>query len=140
MDDGLENTALISLFTGEGWCGNVLLTDPVGSDFERKCNQPITRTSLNEIRNAAERALVNPLFGKVTVTVSNPKSYHLIITIVIEPPGKSATTLQLFRSGGPWYFQTVDPAYVKAYNAPPTAPGSYGLLDQDFVLDESILL
>lgn len=134
MDDGLENLVLISLFSGKTWCGDTLIGQQIGSDFEEKCGQPVTRTSLNEIRNAAELALKNPLFGKVIVTVSNPQSYRLLVKIVIQPPGKTPLTLSLFRSGGAWYYQSVDPAYRKIVDLP--IPYK---LNTDFILNESTL-
>lgn len=98
MDEGLENYVFISLFTGLGWCGNVLLQEPIGSDFEAICNQPITRAALNDIRLAAERALSGRVLGKVNVTVSNPQSNRLLLTV--NPAG-----LVLSRENGRWYFQ-----------------------------------
>jgi phage gp46-like protein len=108
MDDGLENLALISLFTSPGWCGNRLLKMPIGSDFERTCNQPITRQSLNSIRNAAERALNTPVFGQVTVTVANPVGHRLEITARIERGGRE---LRLTRNGQNWEFQSQQTGY-----------------------------
>lgn len=110
LDRGLENLVLISLFTGPDWCGNSLLADPVGSDFEQVCNQPITRSSINQIRNSAERALADSLFGPITVDVSNPTGYRLDINILIE---RSNTSIRLTRDGGAWYYQTTDPSYRK---------------------------
>jgi hypothetical protein len=105
MDDGLENLALISLFTSPGWCGNELLKTPIGSDFEMACNQPITRQALNQIQNAAERALKHEAFGRVTVTVLNPAGHRLEITARIEPPGKNPQEIRLTRNGQNWQHQ-----------------------------------
>lgn len=113
MDRGLENAALISLFTRKGWCGNKLLTLPIGSDFEEECNKPITRSSLNRIRQAAEAALRDPAFGRVTVTVTNPTGHRLSVAIRIEPPGKQPLDLTLNKHGENWQSQANDPAYVK---------------------------
>jgi hypothetical protein len=110
MDRGLENLAFISLFTSPGWCGNAVLSVPIGSDFEQACNQPITRTALNRIRSAAERALSNPLFGRVVATVENPTGQNLRVTIRIERGG---LTLTLTRSNSAWHFQASDPAHAK---------------------------
>ena len=116
MDRGLENLALISLFTSPGWAGNLLVKSAIGSDFENVCNQPITRQALNDIRNAAERALNNPAFGRIAVTVSNPAGYRLEIYIRIEPPGENPQTIQLTRNGENWSFQATDPAYKRVKN------------------------
>ena len=114
MDAGLENLALISLFTRQGWSGNVLLTDPdqkIGSDFEVAAEQPITLSALNDIRNAAEKAMDNQAFGTVTATVTNPVNDVLDITILIDPPAANPGQLRLTREGGNWLLQSIDPAY-----------------------------
>ena len=113
MDRGLENLALISLFTGRGWVGNVLFSDidqQIGSDFEEAAKQPITLTMLNDVAQAAERALDNPAFGNVIVTVENPSSNRLNVTILIEPPGQDSRTLILSRNGDNWIAQKIEPA------------------------------
>lgn len=98
MDGGLENQVLIALFTSPGWCGNALLDYPVGSDFEIACNQPITRSVLNTIRNAAERALASPKFGQPQVTVRNPVGRRLEVSIILEPNA----SLLLVKDGQQW--------------------------------------
>jgi len=110
LDRGLENMALISLFTRNGWAGNNLLNTPIGSNFEEAVDQPITRRALNEIRDAAEKALDSPLFGTVTATVRNPTGHRLKISIYIERLGAQ---IELTREGGPWAYQSTDPAYRK---------------------------
>lgn len=117
MDRGLENLALISLFTRQGWPGNDLLRDPgerVGSDFEEATEQPITLQALNDIRDAAEKALINPAFGRVTVVVENPNSYRLNITVRLEPPGRDIKTLLISKNGLNWVAQSLDPAHGRA--------------------------
>ena len=114
MDDGLENLALISLFTQEGWAGNDLFNDTdqkIGSGFELSTQQPITLQALNDIRQAGENALKNPVFGQVTVTVENPNSYRLNITFRIEPPGQDVKKLLVTKNGLNWTAQSLDPAY-----------------------------
>lgn len=116
MDQGLENLALISLFTSPGWSGNTLFQDAnqkISSDFEIVARQPITVTMLNDLRQAAERALINPAFGNITVVVSNPNSYRLNVLITIEPPGQDVQTLLLTRNGENWLLQNSNPAYPK---------------------------
>ena len=113
MDRGLENLALISLFTKNGWVGTVLFSDinqQIGSDFEEAVNQPITLTMLNDVAQAAERALVNPAFGNVVVTVENPNSSRLKVTILIQPPGQDSMVLILSRNGDNWISQKEEPA------------------------------
>ena len=113
MDRGLENLALISLFTGRGWAGNVLFPDinqQIGSDFEEAANQPITLSMLNDVAQAAEKALDNPAFGNVIVTVENPNSSRLKVTILIQPPGQDSKVLILSRNGDNWIAQKLEPA------------------------------
>jgi phage gp46-like protein len=104
LDHGLENLVLISLFSAPGWVGNRFMVREIGSDFEEACNQPITRQSLERIRNAAERALALTILGKVTVEVSNPNSYRLDVRV---------GSVCLTRNNGTWSFQANDPAYRK---------------------------
>ena len=113
MDRGLENLALISLFTSRGWVGNTLFSDidqQIGSDFEDAAKQPITLSMLNDVAQAAERALVNPAFGNVIVTVENPNSNRLNVTILIQPPGQDSMVLILNRNGDNWIAQKLEPA------------------------------
>ena len=107
-DRGLENLALISLFTRPGWVGNQIVKTPIGSDFEEAASQPITRRSINQVRDAAIKALDDPLFGTVRVEVRNPNGYRLNVDILIQRTG---ATLQLSREGGVWFYQTTEPAY-----------------------------
>jgi len=114
IDDGLENLALISLFTSPGWCGNKFLSVKIGSDFEAECNKPITRSQLNRIRTAAERALKCDAFGRVTVTVRNPVGHRLEVVALLEQTGRE---LVLTRIGQSWQFQATNPAYLKSDNS-----------------------
>jgi phage gp46-like protein len=132
MDKGLENQALISLFTSPGWCGNRFLKTPIGSDFEQVCNQPITIQSLSKVRNSGERALAGPAFSPVTVTVRNPAGHRLEVNALL---GRSGTALAMTRNGQNWEFQGSDPAYTSvAPRVPPRA-----VLDVTAILDDSIL-
>ena len=122
MDPGLENLALISLFTAPGWCGNRFVNSysQIGSDFEYLCRQPITRSSLNQIKNAAVLALSDPAFGSVAVTVSNPDGNNLKVLIQIHPPGGTVQELTLQRSGGNWLAQGRTPVYPRINPPLPT--------------------
>jgi len=113
MDKGIENLALISLFTRQGWAGNTLFTDPnqkIGSDFIDASLEPITLTSLNNVRDAALKALDSPLFGEVEIEVSNPTSYQLKVDITIKPPGEDPQSIILLKNGINWISQATDPA------------------------------
>lgn len=112
MDTGLENQAIISLFTDGPWPGNDLFknTDQkIGSRFEEAARQPVTLTMLNDVREAAEEALKNPIFGKVSVVVENPNFYRLNVEITIEPPGQDVIKLILEKNGLNWINQNLDP-------------------------------
>lgn len=114
MDQGLENLALISLFTKKGWAGNAFIADPdkkIDSDFEETANQPVTLTSLNDIAMSGERALKNPAFGKITVETSNPNSHRIDVILTIEAPGQDISTLILTKNGQNWINQNLNPAH-----------------------------
>lgn len=113
MDQGIENFILISLFSAEGWAGNALIDDPdkkIGSDFEESTKGPITLSKLNDIRQAAERALQNPTLGMVTVNVTNPRADDIRVEIIVEPPGQDVATLIITRDGQLWLNQAINPA------------------------------
>jgi hypothetical protein len=100
MEKGLENHALISLFTKEGWCGNVFLPkeNHVGSDFEETCAGSITLSKLTDIEDSAVRSLASKAFQKVDAQVRNPRSDNLSVQAFVGPGG----ALSLSREGGLW--------------------------------------
>jgi len=113
MDQGLENMVLISLFTSPGWPGNALFDNPdekIGSDFEQSALAAINLDTLNRIRNAAERALTDPIFGDVTVEVTNPVSHRIDVKILIKPPGSDVFQLLIQKNGLNWVAQIENPA------------------------------
>ena len=113
MDQGVENQALIALFTTRGWAGNTLFTNPdqkIGSDFVEASRQAITLTSLNNIRDVALKALQAPIFGDIEVEVTNPTSYQIKTEIEIKPPGEDPQTIILLKNGINWVLQGTDPA------------------------------
>ena len=108
MDPGLVNMVLISLFTAPGWAGNDLFDDPekkIGSDFLSAAQQPITLTALNDIRDAAQKALESDILGKVTITVTNPNGFRIDVLIKIEPPGADTGVLIISKNGLNWQAQ-----------------------------------
>jgi len=100
MERGLENQAFISLFTKEGWCGNVFLPpeNRVGSDYEDTCAGSITLAKLADIENSAVRAMTSKAFPLVDATAHNPKSDHLHVEINVKGGG----VLSLSREGALW--------------------------------------
>jgi hypothetical protein len=111
MDTGVENTALISLFTKPGWAGNIFAPpeNHIGSDFEDTCRGSITLQRLNDIENAAERALTSKTFPQVDIDVVNVSQDNLKVNAAISPGG----ALSLVREGALWKNQASNPAYRK---------------------------
>jgi len=120
MDQGIENAAMISLFTEPNWCGNIFFQDPnekIGSQYLEKARQPITLASLNDTRSAAENALSwmtrSGIASKIAAVVNNPRTNWLQSVILIQPPGRDLDILLVKKNGSNWISQKLDPAYLK---------------------------
>lgn len=120
MDRGLENAALISLHTREGWAGNVFFRSPaeqIGSQYENRLQDPITLKAFNNVRNAATKALQWMIDEKaassIDVSVSNPTGKKVQTAVLIKPPSRDPLVLLLTKNGLNWIAQTVDPAYLR---------------------------
>lgn len=117
MDEGIENQAIISLFTAEGWAGNALFQDPnqkIGSGrFLKAASQPITLKSLIDMEQGAVADLASPIFGRVTAEAYNPSSDKTITEITIRPPGQDSKTIILTRNGVNWQAQALNPAHER---------------------------
>lgn len=118
LDRGLENAAILSLFTSENWVGNALTDvadEKIGSDFEESMKSPLNLTGLNARKQAAESALKwmksKGLARDIDVTVSNPSGSIVIVRIVITPPQGENVNLTLENFGPNWKFQREDPAH-----------------------------
>ncbi len=112
MDQGLENQALISLFTRKGWCGNFYLdqTQQIGSDFLSTASGDLTLKSVtSDIPQAALLALASDLLPDISVAVVNPNGWDLQITITLDP----GTALVLDRRGMLWKAQAQNPASAR---------------------------
>lgn len=127
MDTGLENAAMISLFTEEGWAGNRFLKgrgEAIGSNFEKVAKDvSVTVTSFEAKATAARQALSwmisTGLAGKVETEWRNPSRDLYILTPIIFPPGGGkATSLMLTKNGPNWINQKKDPAYNRSYTSP----------------------
>ena len=106
MEQGLENIALISLFTEEGWFGNQFLRiGKVGSRFVRSARAPITISSLNDVRQAGLDALRGNVFGDVSANVSNVSGQQLKVEFFITPPTGPDEQLIIERITGNWLAQ-----------------------------------
>lgn len=106
MDQGLENSAVLALFTDEGWAGNKYLApgERIGSDFEASARGPLTRTKLATVEQSAVAALSGPLY-KVEAVASNPTGAQVSVAITLRPPGSDLQTLLLSRNGQNWLNQ-----------------------------------
>ena len=120
MDQGLENAVLISLHTREGWCGNVLMREPsqqLGAKYEEALLQPITRTSLNNVRNAAIKALQwlmdSKIASRVEALVKNTTGARIESLILIAPFAGNVLALLDTKNGLNWISQIYDPASEK---------------------------
>jgi phage gp46-like protein len=120
MDGGIENAIFISLFTEPGWAGNYLLQDEnqkIGSRFEAALRQPLTISALNDIRDAAEKALNwmvdSGLASRVTASVSNPSDNRVQVVIVVEYPGKDLDAFLALKNAQNWIIQKIDPANLR---------------------------
>jgi len=120
MDRGLENAAILSLFTDEDWAGNALLTGPgeaIGSKFEAVATvDAITLSTLDRLADTARKELAWMLrlkvAGAIDVTTSNPEGRQLRADVTISPPGGgSAEALLVARNGPNWIAQKLDPAH-----------------------------
>lgn len=106
MDKGLSNAVFISLLTRPGWVGaKIQGADQIkGSNFLVACERALTVKTINEIRQAAEKALAW-VDGKVAVVVKNPTGNKLEIAIGIKLPSDNLQVFLLSREGLHWYFQ-----------------------------------
>lgn len=116
MDAGVENQAILSLFTREGWCGNTFLptAEQIGSDFEESAGAPLTLQALTDLQNAAERALKSDLFPELAVVVTNPQSWNVRIVATLG----SGTVLSLDRRAMLWAAQAASPASGRLVKTP----------------------
>lgn len=117
MDGGLENAVMISLFTDQGWCGNVLFKDPlerIGGYYVQAIKQSVTISSLTSMGNAALKDLQwmidSKLANNIEAVVNNPEGSQLNTHILIEPPSRDPFILLLQKNGANWIIQKIDPA------------------------------
>ena len=116
MDQGIENSALIDLFGGEDWAGNIFFDDEeekIKSKFLKAASGPITIGYLRDVEQAAEQSLTSSIYGTVKATATNPSSFITQVNILIEPPGGEAFNLLLTKNGINWQFQKLNPAHAR---------------------------
>lgn len=117
MDSGLENNALIALFTQPDWAGNILMPadSQIGSDFEDLATGTITLSKLAQVKNAADRALDDGQ-QKITqnlVTVGNSAGSKMDVSIRLSPVSEDAEILLSSDAGLNWRNQAKNPANKK---------------------------
>jgi phage gp46-like protein len=116
MDQGLNNAAIISLFTRPGWWGNDLMdteSQKIGSEFEQQ-RTIVDVDTLNDVIDAARSSLKwmtdTGLASSVDVVVTNPRMDFINTRIRINPPGIDATELLFTKNGLSWIGQATNPA------------------------------
>jgi phage gp46-like protein len=120
MDAGLENAALISLFTRRGWWGNAFLDGDyqVGdSDFIATSSGSITKTTFVESESEAKRALQwmidDGIASEIRATVANRAGLGVDLLVEIVAPSGTIEQVNLRRSGANWVRQIEDPASAR---------------------------
>lgn len=86
MEQGKANVVLLTLFTPKGWHGNHFVKrtrEYLGSDFLLHLKDPVTVSSLNDLRSVVEAALKRVGFTQVTAEITNPESHVRNIKINI---------------------------------------------------------
>jgi len=112
MDSGLENAAVISFHTRQGWSGNSLFPNKinkVGSDVEETADKSITRQSILDLIDAAENSVSwmveNNIASKIVIDINNPNSNRVNMTALISQPGRDANAILLTKNGLNWMQQ-----------------------------------
>lgn len=112
MENGLENIALISLFTEEGYALNVLARNGaefVGSSFLKETRKTITRNQIKIVEDAAVRAfdwaVRDGLIKRAAANLAyyNSRGYELVV--VITPPTGENQKLIFNKNGENWVYQ-----------------------------------
>jgi hypothetical protein len=110
MEAGLENLALISLFTLPGFWGNTLIDDVnqhITSEFEVNAKGPINLKKLESIRQNAEKSLNDEALGEKEITVTNPKNIRLDLFALLYPPGRDVMELKVSKFYQNWQNQAL---------------------------------
>jgi len=120
MDQGWENAVLISLFTREGFYGNIFAeTDSqrIGARFEDELEKPLTVAQITKIQDAGQKALQwlidDGYASRIIVQPTNPTSYRVEVFVLIEPQGQDIQILLLKKNGLNWIAQKLDPAHSR---------------------------
>ncbi len=109
MDQGVENWALLALFTTD-WVGNVFFpaAQKLKSPFETTfIGQGITIGTLNQMTTLAASVLKSAGFPEASATATNPQGDRIAAQIVAGP-GQQPLSLQ--KLGPLWQNQAQNPA------------------------------
>jgi len=120
MDNGLENAALISLFTDRGWWGNALLKsdEQIGkTNFEKVASGTINIGMLAQTANEARLALKWMVSLKIVQSVDarayNRNGFGVDVEIIITGLDGSSKAFKVSKYGANWTSQVIDPAQAR---------------------------
>jgi len=120
MDTGLENAALISLFTDSGWWGNSALSadEKIGqSNFEKVASGTINIGMLAQTANEARLALAWMTKKKIVQSIDarayNRNGFGVEVVIIITGLDGSSKALKVSKYGSNWVSQAIDPAQAR---------------------------
>ncbi len=120
MDAGLENAALISLFTDPGWFGNQFLDKEYqlgDSTFGEITSGAITKTTFVTAEKEAARALQwmvdDGVASEIRATLTNRAGNGIDAEVVIVRPSGTHEQIALRKYGANWIRQSTDPAQAR---------------------------
>jgi len=108
MEQGVENVAIISLFTDEAWAGNFYLkkkNKKIGSSYYKDSLRPITLSNIERLSKSTITALNDPIFKNVDSEITAISSGQLKNIITVEPPGQNLSEIILTKNGTNWILQ-----------------------------------
>jgi hypothetical protein len=113
MEQGFENDFLIDLIVPSDWFANKFLEsigEPViGSDFEKKCAQPINLQTFNDIRNEIQKVISrykkDSIIKDIKIDITNPEKNTLSVSINIVTKTGVMSKIDLVKNGANWKAQ-----------------------------------
>jgi hypothetical protein len=105
METGRANVALISLFTGRGWCGNAFIREKknkINSGYVTALKNPLTVKALAVIRDEADKALSNAGLLVTDIEVYNPQGHQVnVVAKIKDSTGQEQTLITVYGRNGP---------------------------------------
>jgi phage gp46-like protein len=124
MDAGLENWAMIGLFTVPGWWGNYILDSEyqIGDcDFDTITREPLTMTSMmnadKEARRGLESLVQKKVASEIIADISARSGFGIDFRAEVRGPASTLANLMLQKYGLNWVRQTTDPANERLSDA-----------------------